>query len=42
LPELLVIRHVMPGLGAPPDAGSGTGGGDTGGDGSGGGTSMSR
>ena len=51
LPELLVIRHVMPGLGAPPGAGAGAGaapgaGGGAGdgsdGGGSGGGTSMSR
>ena len=45
LPELLVIRHVMPGLGSPPGAPVGTGGGSEGGAGGGsegGGTSMSR
>jgi Flp pilus assembly protein TadG len=50
LPVLLVIRHVMPGLGSPAGSGSGsgagsgagTGGEDPGGGGSGGGTSMSR
>lgn len=47
LPDLLVIRHVMPGLGTPPGRGvqAGADGGDeggSGGDGSGGGTSMSR
>ena len=49
VPMLLVIRHVMPGLGTPPGSGAATGaggedgaGGDGSGDGSGGGTSMSR
>jgi Flp pilus assembly protein TadG len=41
LPELLVIRHVMPGLGTPPGSGAGTGSG-AGDEGGSGGTSMSR